>query len=154
MRFATKFDGWLMCLLVPVAVLTCIVLPGMRLFRAGAHPAPLPLTLLPPVLCIFVLAATLPQYYEVRGEGLFIRQGWRKVLVPYPSLVELQPTLDARSAPVYSMDRLLVVTRENRRYVIAPAGQERFLAAVAQWAPHLERRAGGLSTALSAPTLS
>jgi hypothetical protein len=145
MRFATRFDRWLMCLLVPAAALTSIVLPAMRLFKPGAHPAPLPLALLPPVLCVFVLAATLPQYYEVRGDGLFIRQGWRKALIPYPSLMELRPTFDARSAPVYSMDRLLVVTRENRRYVIAPADQEGFLAAVAQWAPHLDRRAAGLS---------
>jgi hypothetical protein len=154
MRFATKFDRRLMCLLIPAAVLTCIVLPAMRLFKPGAHPAPLPLALLPPVLCVFVLAATLPQYYEVRGEGLFIRQGWRKMLIPYPSLVELQPTFDSRSAAVYSMDRLLVVTRENRRYVIAPTDQSGFLDAVAQFAPQLERRATGLSVPFSAGTLS
>lgn len=153
MRFATKFDGWLMCLLIPAGVLTAVVLPALRIFRPGTHPPPLPVALLPVAMAVFVAATTLPQYYEVRGDGLFIRQGWRRILIPYSSLVELQPTTDARSAAVYSMDRILVATRENHRYIIAPANQEGFLATVAQFAPQLERRGGGLSLPFAAPTL-
>jgi hypothetical protein len=100
-----------------------------------------------------VLLCTLPQYYEVRPDGLFIRQGWRKVLIAYADLTELQATTDTRSAAVFSMDRMLVGTRDGRSLIIAPADQEGFLAAVAQRCPRLERKGSGLGSPLSAPTV-
>jgi hypothetical protein len=154
MRFATKFDRGIVWLLLPAAVFTGVVLPILRLLHIGAHPAPLPIALFPIPIWLFALAATLPQYYEVRGDGLFIRQGWRRVLVPYPSLAELKGGFDSRSAGVYSMDRVVIVTRENRRYIIAPADQQGFLDAVAQCTPHLERRGSGLAVPFASTTLA
>ena len=46
-----------------------------------------------------VLSYTLPQYYEVRPEGLFIRRGWRKVLIPYAGLVGIQAVTNRRNGP-------------------------------------------------------
>ena len=54
-----------------------------------------------------MLVNMLPQYYEVRTDGLFIRQGWRKALVRYADLVEPQSTTGARIAGVFSIDRIL-----------------------------------------------
>jgi hypothetical protein len=111
------------------------------------------LRVLPLVVWPFVLVNMLPQYYEVRADGLFIRQGWRKVLIRYLDLVELQATTDTRSAGVFSMDRMLVVARNGKSWIIAPADAEGFLAAVAMRCPHLERKGSGLASPLSSPTV-
>jgi hypothetical protein len=78
-----------------------------------------------------VVACTLPQYYEVRVDCLFIRQGWRKTSLPYAWLVAIQSVTDLLSAPVFSIHRMVVVTRENSGYTIAPALQREFIEAVA-----------------------
>ena len=82
MRFETKYDLWLVIILVLAAIFTCIVLPGVGLFAPGPHPGPLWLVLMPLVIWLIVLPCTLPQYYEVREDCLFLRQGWRKNLIP------------------------------------------------------------------------
>jgi len=152
MRFATKFDRWLVILLVLTATITCIVLPAIRFFAPGSHPEPLWLAIAVPGVWLVVLPFTLPQYYEVREDGLFLRQGWRKNLIPYASLVELQSISDSRSAGVFSTDRILVVTREGKRFLISPAQRERFLKEVAQRTPQLERKGFGLGLPFSPPT--
>jgi hypothetical protein len=126
MRFATRFDRWLVVLLVFAALLSC-----------GAVPYLLPVWLA-------VLSMTLPQYYEVRDNGLFIRQGWRKILIPYASLIELQSVTNSMSAAVFSSQRILIVTKEGRRILIAVAEDDRFLEEVSRRAPQLERKAFGL----------
>jgi hypothetical protein len=152
-RFATKFDRWIVAVMI-LGAFASLVLPWLSL--AGGplhHPAPGWVRMLPWPIWIIVLVCTLPQYYEVRPDGLFIRQGWRKVLIAYADLTELQATTDTRSAAVFSMDRMVVTTRDGRSLIIAPADQEGFLAAVAQRCPHLERKGSGLGSPLSAPTV-
>jgi hypothetical protein len=100
-----------------------------------------------------VLSCMLPQYYEVLESGLFLRQGWRKSLIPYASLVELQPMSDSRSSGVFSTQRILVVTREGKRFLIAVAEEERFLAEVSKRCPQLERRDFGWGIPLAPPTI-
>jgi hypothetical protein len=134
MRFATRFDRWLVVLLVIAALVSC-----------GAIPYLLPVWLA-------VLSMTLPQYYEVRDNGLFIRQGWRKILIPYASLIELQSVTNSMSAAVFSSQRILIVTREGRRILIAVAEDDRFLEEVSRRAPQLERKAFGLGLPLAPPT--
>jgi len=127
MRFATRFDRWLVVLLVVAALVSC-----------GAVPYLLPVWLA-------VLSTMLPQYYEVREDGLFIRQGWRKTLIPYGSLSELRSVTNSMSAAVFSSQRILIVTSEGRRILIAVAEDDRFLEEVARRAPQLERKAFGLA---------
>lgn len=143
MRFATKVDRWLAWLLVLAAIVTCLMIPGIRLFAPGAATTPLWLAFLPLLIWLAALTCALPQYYEVRENGLFVRQGWRKRLIPYASLLGLQPISDSRSAPVFSTDRLLVETREGN-LLIAVAEQERFLAEVSKRCPQLEHTGFGL----------
>ena len=153
MRFATKFDRWLVVVLVLAAPVTGVVLPAVHFLAPGAHPAPRWVVLLSPALWLVGLLCTLPQYYEVREDCLFLRQGWRKSLIPYPSLVELQPMSDSRSAGVFSTDRILVVTQGGKRFLIAPVEQARFLDEVARRTPQLERKGFGLALPVSSPTI-
>lgn len=95
------------------------------------------------------LAATLPQYYEVRDDGLFIRQGWKRFLLPYDALIELQSFSNAVSGPVFSTQRLMVVTRDGRKVLIAVRDEGRFLDEVARRAPQLERKSFGLGMAFT-----
>jgi hypothetical protein len=142
MRFATKVDRWLAWLLILAAIVTCLIIPGIRLFAPGAA-TPLWLAFLPLLIWLAALTCALPQYYEVQENGLFVRQGWRKRLIPYASLLGFQPLSDSRSAPVFSTDRLLVETREGN-LLIAVAEQERFLAEVSKRCPQLEQTGFGL----------
>ncbi len=135
MRFETRFDGWLAALLILTGIVTSVVLPASRLLAPGAHPVAPLLTFSPFVIFAVVLSCTLPQYYELRNGGLFIRQGWRKSLIPYASLIEVQPTSDTRSAPVFATHRILLVTEEGQRFVIAVAEDERFLAELSKRCP-------------------
>jgi hypothetical protein len=89
----------------------------------------------------------------LRDDGLFIRQGWRKNLVPYASLVEVQSVSDSRSAAVFSTDRILILTQEGKRFVIAVEDDARFFSELAQRSPQLELRAFGLDTPLSPPVI-
>jgi hypothetical protein len=97
-----------------------------------------------PPIWLIVLAAMLPQYDEVREDVLFLRQGWRRILIPYTSLIGIQARSDSMSVPVFSTDRLLIVIRGGKRFLIAVAERERFLAEVSQPCPQLERRTQGL----------
>jgi len=153
MRFETKFDRWLVVVLVLAAVATCVVIPALRILAPGPHPGPLWGPVLPLAIWLIMLPCTLPQYYEVRETGLFLRQGWRRSLIPYESLVELQSRSDSMSAAVYSTDRILVVTKEGKRFVIAVAEEDRFLAEVAKRCPQLDRRNFGLGMPLAPPSM-
>jgi hypothetical protein len=143
-RFRTRFDRWLVAVLALVAVVTGITLPALRLLAPGDHPAPLWLVFLPVPLWALVLASFLPQYYEMRKDGLFLRLGWRRVLIPYGSLVELRPASDSRSATAFSREALEVVARDGGIYRIAVAEEGRFVEEVARRCPHLERKGFGL----------
>ncbi|HSW38842.1 MAG TPA: PH domain-containing protein [Acidobacteriota bacterium] len=153
MRFAIKFDRWLMIILVIAAILTCILLPAIRFLEPGPNPGPLWLVFIPWGIWLVALSFTLPQYYEIREDGIFIRQGWRKILIPYASLVELRVMSDSRSAGVFSTDRILVVTRKGRRFLISPIERESFLNQVAQKNPQLQRKGMGLGLPFSPPTI-
>jgi hypothetical protein len=154
MRFETRFDRWLVVTLVLTAVLTCAVMPVMLVLARGPRPIPLWPAFTGWVIWLFVIPCMLPQYYEVREDGLFLRQGWRKILIPYASLMELQPMSDSRSAAVFSTDRILVVTQDGKRFLIAVTEDERFLKEVARRCPQLEWRNFGLGIPLSPPSVS
>lgn len=101
------------------------------------------------VFWIVVLVSVLPQYYEVRDGGLFLRQGWRRTLIPWNLLAQLQTMQDSRSAGVFSTQRVLVVTESGKEYLIAVAEEERFLEEVLKRCPQLERRPFGLALPLA-----
>ena len=138
MRFATRFDTWLVAVLL-VAVLVSVALPFAMYFIHALPVRQMWMFLLGPVVLALVLFATLPQYYEVRGNGLFLRQGWRKALLPYAELREVRAERSVLSAPVFSTRRIYLEAAHSSRWIIAVAEQERFLAEVFRRAPQLER---------------
>ncbi len=147
MRFETKFDWWIVVALMGAAAVT-LPLPALRILKLGTHSAPFWLAFFPWLVWAYVLSCTLPQYYDVRPDGLFIRQGWRKILLPYASLAGVQPVSEALSAAVFSTDRVLVTTRQGKSYVIAPAEQSRFLDEISR-RTLLERKGSGLGLPFS-----
>ncbi len=141
MRFETRFDKWLVWVLAAIGLM--VVGICLMLVADGQPIWPL----LPgPAIFFVVLFATLPQYYEVREEGLYIRQGWKKTLLSYPAIRELRIWNSALSAAVYSTHRLVVTAVPGGQFVIAVAEQDRFLAEIARRAPQLEQKPLGLKT--------
>ena len=138
MRFQTKFDRGLVIVLVTASLVT-LALPWI------ATRAPRWIAFGPWVIWAYVFLSTLPQYYDLLPEGLRIRQGVRKALIPYEELVEVTPVTESRSAGVYSFERVQVVTRERGTFLIAPRDQTRFLEEVARHAPQLRRKGVGLA---------
>ncbi len=144
MRFETKFDWGNKIAIVFAAILFPVALVSVYL-RHSHHRDSFPdycfiFVTLGIVGRVFLLPWSLPQYYEVRDDGLFIRQGVNKTLIPYASLVTIHPAQTARPLRVFSMDRLLIATKNGERFVIAVAEPERFLAEVAKHCPEMKLR--------------
>jgi hypothetical protein len=150
MRFATRVDRWLFWVLAVTAVVTSVVMPAVVLTASGASAVSRALSLLPLLIWLIVLPATLPQYYELRDDGLFLRRGWSRKLIPYASLTEVRSIVSSLSAPVFSTHRLTLDTRENRQFLIAVAEEDRFLDELSSRTPQLQRTGFGLSLSLSA----
>ncbi|HEY1257008.1 MAG TPA: hypothetical protein VGF01_19740 [Terracidiphilus sp.] len=149
MRFETRYDNWL----VGVLILAGLILFGVpvTLYSNLAVAVPIWILFIGPVIFVIALSATLPQYYEVREDGLFIRQGWNKALLAYSSLRELNTLKSVLSAPVFSTHRLLVTAVPGGQFLIAVAEQDRFLTEVAHRAPQLEQGPSGLKASGSSP---
>ena len=143
MRFKTRYDKWLVTILGAIGLilfgLLVAVLPVLAMHGQAFWPL-----LAGPVIYLLVLSATLPQYYEVREEGLYIRQGWRKTLLFYPAISEVRVWNSALSAAVFSTHRLKVTAAPGGSFVIAVAEQERFLSEIARRSPQLEQSSSGL----------
>jgi hypothetical protein len=66
----------------------------------------------------------LPQHYEIRPEGVFIRQGFHKNLIPYHSFLEIESRMDSTRSGTWGdpgVNPILIVTRQPpRHFLIAP----------------------------------
>jgi hypothetical protein len=83
---------------------------------------------------LILLAACVPGYCEVRETGLLLRLGWRRISIPYRSLVELKARTDAYGA--------IAVTNDGKRFAIAVANVPRFLREAYRRCPKLNPAAG------------
>ena len=144
MRFETKFSRGMKPALALAVVFLCvgslvyILNPYHRTDRTV-------LSLLLPIAYLLIVPWAWPQYYDVREDGLFLRQGFSKNLIPYQFLVVLRSIqANSRNLRVFSTDRILVVTETGQRFVIAVAEEERFLAEVSKRCPQLELKNSSL----------
>jgi hypothetical protein len=151
MRFETRYDKWLAGVLIGIGLLL-FGLPVALHSLLAVHGQPIWPLLPGPVIYLLALSVTLPQYYELREEGLYIRQGWKKALLPYSALCELCAADSVLSAPVFSTHRLQVTAVPGGLFLIAVAEQERFLAEVARRAPQLEQWPSGLKSRGGSPS--
>jgi hypothetical protein len=140
MRFQTKFDSWLVAVLFLSAFISCFVVPAVFFHTLGANWFPVLLTIFCWAIWLLSLSCSLPQYYEIRGDGLFIRQGWKKVLIPYSSLTEVKSWRSCLSAAVFSTDRILVSAGAYKSFVIAVVEKDRFFVELSTRCPHLQKK--------------
>ena len=143
MRFKTRFDRWMVAMYAVIGLIFCS-LPVLLYFPLKAQGLPIWLPFFFPVLFVLLLSLHLPQYYEFREGSLYIRQGWRKVQLPYSAILELRVWNSGLSAPVLSTHRLVVATSPGMEYVIAVDQQEQFLSEIERRSPQLERCSSGL----------
>jgi hypothetical protein len=143
MRFQTKFDSWLVAVLFLSAGISCFVVPAVFFHTLGANWFPILLTIFCWTIWLLALSSTLPQYYEIREDGLFIRQGWKKILIPYPSLTDVKTWRSHLSAPVFSADRILVSAGAYKSFVIAVVEKEDFFAELSTRCPQMEKKNTG-----------
>jgi hypothetical protein len=124
MRHKAKIDWW-----IAVALLGGIGAPllGKAYWVSG-------------LILLAYLAFLLPQSYETTPEGLLIRAGLYRKLIPYASITAVGPCSDTRSGLALSMDRLKISYGSGKEFHIAPADQEGFMADLAMRTPQLVKR--------------
>lgn len=71
MRFATKYDWWIVAAIGAAPLILVLKLTGVM--DRGSHPAPLWIFAGIGVIWVGAMSASWPQYYETRDAGLFIR---------------------------------------------------------------------------------
>ena len=92
---------------------------------------------------VATLPNTWPQYAEFRDDGLFLRSGFRKALMPYPALQAIRRTTYAPAVgywfstePVHVIG---VIGADRRVFSVAIAEEVDFLTEVLRRCPQLER---------------
>jgi hypothetical protein len=92
-----------------------------------------------PLMLLLACFRSFPEYYEIRENGLFIRQGWKRNLIPYATIDKFLPLAQAfRWLP--PANGFLVIPEKGASFYVAPSEKERFLAEVSQRCPQLEQR--------------
>jgi hypothetical protein len=143
MHFKTRYDKWIVVVLGAVSLLM-LAMPCVMYITASMRAGQLWMFLVGPMVMLFALSATLPQYYDVRQDGLLIRQGWKRVLLRYPNLRQLRAETGVLAAPVFSTHRIYLSAVPGGDWILAVAEQERFLDEVQARAPQLTRGPSGL----------
>ncbi len=121
MRYRAKIDWW-----IAVGLLGGIGAPllGRAYWLSG-------------LILLACLAFLLPQSYETTSDGLLVRAGLYRKLIPYASITAIGPCSDTRSSFALSMDRLTIGYGEGKETRIAPADREGFMADLAMRTPQL-----------------
>ena len=123
MRHRAKIDWW-----IAVAVMVAIVVPAAE----GQYlVAALPLLIL--------LSCCLPQSYQTTSEGLLIRAGLVRRLIPYQGITFIGRGNDGRYSLALSSDQVKIHFGPASELAIAPADPEAFFADMQARAPHLRR---------------
>jgi hypothetical protein len=76
---------------------------------------------------VMMLAAMLPQYYEVREDGLFLRLRWKTRLIPYASLVGLSDRPNRTNTLRAEVNLVRVTTNTGEIYTFGVEEKDRFL---------------------------
>jgi hypothetical protein len=75
------------------------------------------------------------ELYELREGGLFVRQGWKKSLIPYESIEKILPI--SSTFQLFSPNRLLVMNVNGDALLVSVAEKERFFAEMFKKCPQL-----------------
>jgi len=124
MRFSTIPEHTWMRIMASLCLL--IVSALCLLFFELHNPATRLLAALQPAcLLAFGIVWFQRSYCEFQESGLVLRQGWRKSLIPYPTLVELK-TL-GRPSGEFTRGRILITAGDGGRWVISVLDAARFM---------------------------
>ena len=145
MCFRAKFSRLNLALLLNSGILVCVA--PLLLMQTGSNPILIILCVAPFLFWCLFLSFHLPQYYELRDGELLLFKGWRKVSIPYASLIELQPYSGERG--LFSRDMMQLITRDSRRFLISPKLEELFIREIAKRCPLLQRKGAGLGITFS-----
>ena len=127
MYHKAKIDWW-----IAVAVTIAVLLPASTQDYAVAS---LPLLIL--------LCCCAPQSYQTTAEGLLIRSGLVRRLIPYRSITFIGPGSGPYSMAL-SLDQVKIQYGPASEISIAPADPAKFLADIESHAGHLCRRGRNL----------
>ncbi|MGA2269760.1 MAG: PH domain-containing protein [Bryobacteraceae bacterium] len=124
MTHQAKIDWWIAAAIVFAVI---VLLVGVDYWIAG------------PVLLVLLICA-YPQSYQTTADGLLIRGGlWRR-LIPYEVITFVGPISDDRGNLVLSTDPVRIQYGIASELRIAPADPRAFLADIARHTPHLIKR--------------
>ena len=124
MRHKAKIDLWF-----AIAIVFAIVVPVAQEHYWIA---------LPPVLIL--VTCCCPQSYETTAQGLMVRAGFVRRLIPYDAITFIGPGWDGRASLALSLDRVKIRYGPWSELLIAPENPDAFYADMAAHAPHLTRR--------------
>jgi hypothetical protein len=107
--------------------LCLLMVSALQLLFFDLHnPAPLWLAALQPTCCLAFGIVFFPwSYCEFQESGLLLREGWRKSLIPYPTLVELK-TIPSPPGE-FGRGWILITARDGTRRMICVFDSARFL---------------------------
>ncbi len=88
---------------------------------------------------VIVFGLCYPQSYEMRPEGLLMRAGLCRRLIPYASIISAAPSNDARSSMALSLDRVRIEYGGSREAFLSPVEKAAFLEDLARRAPQLRQ---------------
>ena len=124
MRHTAKVDWW-----IGLAIMAGILTPlASRTYWAAG------------LIVALLFICMYPQWYTTTAEGLVIRAGLTRRLVPYEAITFIGPSSDGRSNLALSVDRIKVAWGPASEVLIAPADPDAFFADMAARTPHLSRR--------------
>ena len=139
MTYKGKVDWW-----IGLSLLAGIGLPVVSVLRMNDKW----LLAMPAAFTLFILIALYPQKYETSTEGLIVRAGLTKRVIPWQGNALVSATSDSGSSLALSLDRVLI-EHAGGRIRIAPDDQVRFFDDVASHCPQLSRRGMDLVVAFN-----
>jgi hypothetical protein len=142
MRFEMRFEHAWVNRLVLLAALAGVAFAAINLLLTDSHPAHRWPALAQIVCWLVLLASWSRGYCEVRESDLFLRRGWKKISIPYASLIELKARPDGYG--------VFAIANDGRRFVIAVANVPIFLREIYRRCPQLNPSSGSPSFGLFA----
>lgn len=118
--YKSKVDLWLMCLLIGVLtapiILAWVIGEGLWVT--------LPICGLTLVFTAWLYLAT---QYRISETNLIIHAGVYKINIPIKSIKSVVSSKNVMASPAFSLDRLEITYKKNKRILISPKDKNRFL---------------------------
>ena len=137
MVYKAKVDWW-----IGAALVVAIAVPAAGALFGQHHWVPGGVTVFSLAM---IFGGCYPQSYGTAAEGLIVRAGLTKRVIPYSKITGVRPSSDGRSALALTLDRVAVEYGSGSGLLIGPANQEQFFEDMARRCPQLSPRGQGLA---------